>query len=150
MPTTRERNATHAATVRSWLDESLAFGALEMAASDLDAVRSTCDAAEIEFSDFAGLDEVILAFGETEQVVQAKRMTVDPGAGLDEPLQGEQGSVVDTEGLDDAKAVALCLAAAGYFALFQRPLLALGAYRHALTLAPRSCDATLGMATALQ
>ena len=150
MSTTRERNAAHAATVRSWLDESLAFGALEMAAADLDAVRATCDAAEIEFSDFAGLDEIILAFGETEQVAQAKRMAVDPEAGLDEPLEGEQGSVVDTDGLDGAKAAALCLAAAGYFALFERPLLALGAYRHVLALRPRSCEATLGMATALQ
>ena len=150
MATTRERNAAHAAIVRSWLDESLAFGALEMAAADLDAVRATCDSAEIEFSDFAGLDEIILAFGETEQIVQAKRMTVDPDAGLDEPLDGEQGAVVDTDGLEDTKAAALCRAAAGYFALFQRPLLALGAYRHVLTLEPRDCEAALGMATALQ
>ena len=67
MSTTLERNAAHAAHVRTWLDEALAFGQLEMAAATLDSIQAECDAAGIELSDFTALDEVILATGEGEQ-----------------------------------------------------------------------------------
>ena len=66
------------------------------------------------------------------------------------PLEGEQGSVVDTEGAESRAAAALCCAAGAYFALFERPLLALGAYRHARGLAPHSAVAACGMADCLQ
>ena len=110
MSTTLERNAAHTATVRTWLDEALSFGALECAVTDLEAIREACDSAGIEFSDFAALDEVILAYGDVEQAAQAKRSRVNPEEGMDMPLDGEQGSVVNTEGLDDLAAAALCRA----------------------------------------
>ena len=153
MSTTLERNAVHAAHIRTWLDEALAFGQLEMAAATLDAIQAECDAAGIELSDFSALDEVILATGEGEQarLALAKRQRLDePCANYDEPLEGEQGSVVDTEGAESRAAAALCCAAGAYFALFERPLLALGAYRHARGLAPHSAVAACGMADCLQ
>ena len=153
MSTTLERNAAHAAHIRNWLDEALAFGQLEMAAATLDAIQAECDAAGIELSDFAALDEVILATGEGEQarLALAKRQRLDePSADYDEPLDGEQGSVVDTEGAEGRAAAALCCAAGAYFALFERPLLALGAYRHARGLLPHSAVAACGMADCLQ
>ena len=153
MSTTLERNAAHAAHVRTWLDEALAFGQLEMAAATLDAIQAECDAAGIELSDFAALDEVILATGEGEQarLALAKRQRLDePSADYDEPLEGEHGSVVDTEGAEGSAAAALCCAAGAYFALFERPLLALGAYRHARGLVPHSAVAACGMADCLQ
>ena len=153
MSTTLERNAAHAAHIRTWLDEALAFGQLEMAAATLDAIQAECDAAGIELSDFAALDEVILATGESEQarLALAKRQRLDePSADYDEPLDGEQGSVVDTEGSEGRAAAALCCAAGAYFALFERPLLALGAYRHARGLVPHSAVAACGMADCLQ
>ena len=153
MSTTLERNAAHAAHIRTWLDEALAFGQLEMAAATLDAIQAECDAAGIELSDFAALDEVILATGEGEQarLALAKRQRLDePSADYDEPLEGEQGSVVDTEGAEGSAAAALCCSAGAYFALFERPLLALGAYRHARGLVPHSAVAACGMADCLQ
>ena len=125
-----------------------------MAAATLDSIRAECDAADIEFTDFAALDEIILATGEAEQnrVALAKRQRIDTeSTDYEEPLEGEQGSVVDAEGTEDAKAAALCCAAGAYFALFERPLLALGAYRHAYTqVNPRSAVAACGMASCLQ
>ena len=153
MSTTLERNAAHAAHIRTWLDEALAFGQLEMAAATLDAIQAECDAAGIELSDFAALDEVILATGEGEQarLALAKRQRLDePSADYDEPLEGEHGSVVYTEGAEGSAAAALCCAAGAYFALFERPLLALGAYRHARGLVPHSAVAACGMADCLQ
>ena len=58
--------------------------------------------------------------------------------------------MVDTEGAESRAAAALCCAAGAYFALFERPLLALGAYRHARGLAPHSAVAACGMADCLQ
>ena len=46
MSSTQERNAAHAAVVRGWLDESLSFGQLEMAAATLDSIKEECDAAD--------------------------------------------------------------------------------------------------------
>ena len=163
MSTTLERNAVHAAHIRTWLDEALAFGQLEMAAATLDSIQAECDAAGIELSDFTALDEVILgnqtmaaleakpATREQARLALAKRQRLDePCADYDEPLEGEQGSVVDTEGAESRAAAALCCAAGAYFALFERPLLALGAYRHARGLAPHSAVAACGMADGLQ
>ena len=83
--------------------------------------------------------------------VQRRTQRLDePCADYDEPLEGEQGSVVDTEGAESRAAAALCCAAGAYFALFERPLLALGAYRHARGLAPHSAVAACGMADCLQ
>ena len=47
------RNATHAAKVRGWLEESVAFGDRESALFELDAIVRLCDRHAIEFSDFA-------------------------------------------------------------------------------------------------
>ena len=49
------RNAAHVHVVRGWLEESLGFGALEMALASLDDIRALCDAHAIELSDFADL-----------------------------------------------------------------------------------------------
>ena len=150
MSTIAERNAAHAAVVRSWLDESLAFSALEMAVTDLDAIRNLCDAACFELSKFSALDEVVLASGESEQAAQAKRARVDPEGGLDEPLDGEQGwAVLDINDLE-CDPVRVCTASGAYFMLFDRPLLALGAFRHAHALDPSCIRAVYGMASCLE
>ena len=109
MSSTQERNAAHAAVVRGWLDESLSFGQLEMAAATLDSIKEECDAADIEFTDFAALDEIILATGEAEQnrVALAKRQRIDTeSTDYEEPLEGEQGSVaLNTEATSTMRAM---------------------------------------------
>ena len=65
--TTLARNADHAAKVRGWLEESVAFGDRESALFELDAIVRLCDRHAIEFSDFAALDEIILQTGAAEQ-----------------------------------------------------------------------------------
>ena len=81
---TRARNAAHAVKVRGWLEEALAFGALEMAINQLLKVLEICDQAAppIEFADFAGLDQLILDHGEEEQVQwRAPRGSASPQRG---------------------------------------------------------------------
>ena len=145
---TTTRNAAHAAVVRGWLDEALSFGALEMAAGELDAIVSGCDRAGIEFSDFAGLDALILETGEEEQKRRASRKRLRPDMGCDEALDGEQGSVVDLDEMEPAAAAAVAIVVGKYFALFERPLLALGAFRAARALGNTS-EASCGMAGCL-
>ena len=190
---TRARNAAHAVKVRGWLEEALAFGALEMAINQLLKVLEICDQAAppIEFADFAGLDQLILDHGEAEQdaVARAKRQRIATAAGVvgsssssrsgggggggccgggggldvaaatseawsacgsDAPLEGEQGSVVSVDGLERSQARALCCAAGAYLELFDRPLLALGAFRHVYSADPTDAAAALGLATCLR
>ena len=70
--------------------------------------------------------------------------------GSDAPLEGEQGSVVGVDGLEPSQARALCCAAGGYLELFDRPLLALGAFRHVYRAAPDDAAAALGVASCLR
>ena len=54
-----QRNAAHAAIVRSWLEESLNFSALEMAIAQQEAIVALCNEFSAEFSAFAAIDELI-------------------------------------------------------------------------------------------
>ena len=160
--TTLARNATHAAKVRGWLEESVAFGERESALFELDAIVRLCDRHAIEFSDFAALDEIILQTGAAEQERRAsaaagkrKRSTKFRGCAeydgdvLDAPLDGEAGSIVQLDGYSAAAAVGVCCAAGKYLALFERPLLALGAFREARARDGRCVAASHGMAQLL-
>ena len=165
--TTLARNATHAAKVRGWLEEAVAFGDRESALFELDAIVRLCDRHAIEFSDFAALDEIILQTGEAEQERRAsaaagKRKREDnwPAgctrptvrgelhgvAELDAPIDGEAGSIVQLDGYSAAAAVGVCCAAGKYLALFERPLLALGTFREARSRDGRCVAASHGMA----
>ena len=116
---TLARNATHAAKVRGWLEESVAFGDRESALFELDAIVRLCDRHAIEFSDFAALDEIILQTGAAEQERRASaaagkrkreheisrvKQEYD-GDELDAPLDGEAGSIVQLDGYSAAAAV---------------------------------------------
>ena len=138
------------AVITGWLREALSFSQLEMALSELDGIIRICERLGISFSALhTALDELILSSGATEQRARTKRHRVDPAAGLDAPLPGEQGSIVELSGLTADDAASLCCVAGKYLALFERPLLALGAFRAARSCAPHSCSATDGMAYCL-
>ena len=139
---TAQRNATRAALVRGWIEESSAFGDREERLFELDAIVRLCDRHGIEFADFAALDEIILETGAAEQERRARitggkrKLNADEkltegnfradnflravwnegakayeGTELDEPLDGEAGSIVGLDGYSDAAAVGLCCAA---------------------------------------
>ena len=74
---------------------------------------------------------------------------VNDGDELDAPLDGEAGSIVQLDGYSAAAAVGVCCAAGKYLALFERPLLALGAFREARSRDGRCVAASHGMAQLL-
>eukprot|EP00966_Prymnesium_polylepis_P092661 2145184-Prymnesium_polylepis.1 len=134
------------ATLRSWLDESLSFGALESRHNELDELVAACEEVGLELEALAELDGPI-AQARAEAATDEERASKRPRPAAEE--QEASGLLIDVDGAEPEVAAALASCVGRYCAIFEAHVLALRHFEAARALRPDSAAAALGAAQAL-